>query len=93
MKCCLYAVDGGPKETLRALAPRKDFDWVKSDAPSSFFDWQSYFESEAIDAVAVGTSRSEHGAASESRFRIAAKHAGLPIIAIEDYPGNWAGTV
>lgn len=88
-KGLLLAIDAGPAQTLRPLAD-DNFAFPPQDTiPYSVQQWQSYLADHRIGRVIVGTSRSQQGFACESACRVAAGRAGIPVAAIEDYPGNF----
>ena len=74
------AVDGGAREALDAVA--QAFGATVSHTPPSF-------TSDASALLVVGTSDSEQGRRTEAAARRAARSAGVPIAAIEDFPGNY----
>lgn len=88
-RCCLFAIDGGPRETLSPLARKEGHDWVESEGGVGVCGYLNYFELQSPAALIVGTSRSPHGLKKESEARCAAKSVGLLVVAIEDYPGNY----
>ncbi len=86
----LCAFDAGAHQALKPLARAPGFAWVGDS--SRFCDavnWQAYLKSFNVQGLVVGTSRSEQGAACEAACRIAARSLNLPIVAVEDYPGNY----
>jgi hypothetical protein len=87
----LFAVDAGPAQALSNLALNPDFVWANCDCVTNAGHWRDFFATRgtAAGGIIVGTSRSDHGAFAEAQCRLAAKQMGLPIIAIEDYPGNY----
>jgi len=89
VRCDLFAVDGGAREALAVLAGRPGFEWAKVTASEIGIRWSEHISERRPDAVVVGTSRSEFGARQETEFRQAAKLAGVTVVVIEDYPGNY----
>ncbi len=85
----LYAEDLGPKQTLKALKSEPDFVWLSNDGERTNQSWRAVFEAKNIDVLIVGTSRSARGIEAEAVFRRAANSSGLPLVAVEDYPGNY----
>ncbi len=87
----LFAVDGGPAQALSNLTLNPDFVWADCDCVTNAAHWRDFFAKRGSTArgLIVGTSRSGHGAFAEAQCRLAAKQMGLPIVAIEDYPGNY----
>jgi len=91
MKIFKYACDGGPKQVIASLVGNDEViitglepgDDVCADK------WQSYLTDKKYSGVVVGTSRSDNGRKAESSLRIAATSLGLPVMLIEDYPGNY----
>jgi hypothetical protein len=83
----LFAIDSGPRQTLQALTVDSSFKWINPCFDRSFL--QDDFLFSDINGIVVGTSRSELGLSLESQCRIIAKKLGLPLVAIEDYPGNY----
>lgn len=83
----LFALDAGPRQTLEALASEAGFAWAEQR--DDLTAWRDCMQSVQVRGVVVGTSRSETGAMLEAQCRIAAKEAGLPLAAVEDYPGNY----
>jgi hypothetical protein len=86
----LVAADDGPRETLRPLArhlgaPLTD---VTAAAGTRRF-WSGLLARRRPALVVVGTSNSKRGRRVESAARYAAAAGGVPVAAIEDYPGNY----
>ncbi len=79
MRIGLFASDPGPLQVISALAKNKET--VVCGSLNS--------TSQTFDAIVVGTSDSLRGKNHEHEVRIAAKAIGLPLICIEDYPGNY----
>lgn len=85
----LFAIDRGPLETLAALVGQTGFSWANVEADNDIPGWLNCSRWRRPDAVVVGTSRSEQGISREAKFRQAARQAALPVVVIEDYPGNY----
>lgn len=86
------AVDGGARAALEHVAAcgGSALHDVSSDAAESCGYWSGLLEAAKPAALVVGTSDSERGRRVEARARRAARSAALPIVAIEDFPGNYA---
>lgn len=80
MNILLVAVDAGPRQVLCELA-------------ETFFDLlivnRKVVSLESIDILVVGTSGSVEGRAVEGEMRRMAVQASIPLVVIEDYPGNF----
>ena len=86
----LCAIDAGAHQTLKLLARAPGFAWaVETNLSLAMADWQAYLKSLNTRGLVVGTSRSKQGTASEAACRVAARSLNIPIVAIEDYPGNY----
>lgn len=83
----LFAIDSGPRQTLQSLAEKSSFEWINKDINNSIFPEDFSFTD--INGIVIGTSRSNLGISLEAQCRIKAKKLGLPLVAIEDYPGNY----
>ena len=79
MRIGLFAVDNGTRLIMRTLAKYDGF-VIISVGENNFDD---------LDAVIVGTSGSNIGQDKEANIRCLASHAGVPLVIIEDYPGNY----
>lgn len=91
LNALLVAADDGPRETLRPLVEhcgRTLTDTHPAAAADDGF-WSTLLAERRPALFVVGTSNSARGRAIESAARRAAARAGLPIAAIEDYPGNY----
>ena len=88
----LIAVDHGARAALEPLAARAPFQMVDFDpvtgAQESY--WTALFRSAGARLAVAGTSDSRPGRGIESAARRAAARRSLPMIAIEDYPGNYS---
>lgn len=82
----LYANDSGPRQVLSALISINSFAYQKRIVNLSEIHLAS---KNNVRGVIVGTSRSEEGLANEAEFRLAARTLQKPLVAIEDYPGNY----
>lgn len=85
MRVLLVAIDGGPRQVMAALCCEQGCEFpsredLRDDKISSV---------ETYDAMIVGTSGSEQGRKIEHDFRVTAKKRGVPLVVIEDYPGNY----
>lgn len=91
MKIFKYAHDGGPKQVIASLIGNDEVIFTGLESGNNVFtgEWQNYLTDNKFSGVVVGTSRSIDGRKSESSVRIAATSLGLPVILIEDYPGNY----
>lgn len=85
------AVDGGPRETLGAAAAEYGLDLSEADAGETATEacWADLLESRGANLLVVGTSDSVRGRRIESAARRAACAAGVPVVVIEDFPGNY----
>jgi hypothetical protein len=83
------AADTGPRETLEPIAQCWGMALETSFADSTEF-WITRLEQAGAALVVTGTSDSANGRAIEAAARVAARRAGLPLAAVEDYPGNYA---
>lgn len=88
----LIAVDGGPRETLGALCGHTGgslADVDRAEAENESY-WSDVLAVRGLRLVVVGTSDSTRGRRIEGVARRAARAAGIPVAAIEDFPGNYA---
>lgn len=85
------AADDGPRATLHPLAEHFGSTLVDVYAEAAEDDgyWSTLFAKQQAALMAVGTSNSARGRRIESTARRAAARIGLPVGAIEDYPGNY----
>src|SRR5688572_15112586 len=92
MDLFLLAVDGGPRETLLPLvqAAKRALEDVTGADAADESHWRRIFQSRSADLLVVGTSDSAAGRRVEAAARRAAAAVPLPIVAIEDFPGNYA---
>lgn len=89
LSALFVGVDGGPRETLLAVANESGVraETAFSDAPGF---WTERLSEARAAMVVTGTSETLHGRACEHAALKAAHCAGLPVAAIEDYPGNYS---
>lgn len=81
-------VDAGPCETLEPVAQA----WgaaLESQLTDIAETWVNRIVQAAAALVVTGTSDSRQGRAVEGAARVAARRAGVPLAAVEDYPGNY----
>ena len=85
------AADGGAVGALEPLAPLFDctLDDVRSDEAADIGYWLQRIDATVAELVVVGTSDSTRGRTIEAAARRAAHARGLPLAAIEDFPGNY----
>jgi len=87
----LAAGDDGPRHTLRPLADMPEF--VINDGTDPAWTRQSHWQDLILThqprGLVCGTSDSPAGRAVETAARRAATAAGLPILMVEDFPGNY----
>ena len=91
MNALFVAVDGGAREALAPVAAQCGSalaDCAAHEAESDAY-WTQTIVSERPVLLVVGTSDSARGRIVEGAARTAAKRAGLPVVAIEDFPGNY----
>ncbi len=62
---------------------------LNSDGINSVYHWIHFLKKNNILGLFCGTSQSDKGFQFERNLRIAAFRLGLPIICIEDFPGNY----
>lgn len=86
------AVDGGPKEALHAIARDCGSSLADVQSASVEYDthWTHLIERAPPELLVVGTSDSDRGRRIEAAARRAARAAGINIVAIEDFPGNYS---
>lgn len=87
----LAAGDGGPRQTLDPL--KGIYDVIANDGDdagwASESRWRNQIEARHPRGLVCGTSDSPGGRAIEAGARRAATAAGLPIVVVEDFPGNY----
>lgn len=79
MRIGLFAVDDGPRSVIQKLSKIEGFEDIKNTLLSEH----------KYDGIVIGTSGSKAGVSLESEVRINAKLNNIPLIIIEDYPGNY----
>ncbi len=80
MERIYVAVDAGPQQTMAAIAG-------KSEIFSQECNWQDVLNDKNI--AVIGTSTSLLGRSIEFNARIQATALGVPVVCIEDFPGNY----
>lgn len=80
MRISLVAVDAGPRQVLHALA---------KVIPEAVGVAQKAASLESTEMLIVGTSGSAEGVDIEGRMRCAAVQESIPLVVVEDYPGNY----
>lgn len=85
------AVDDGPRGTLSPLATAcgKPLEDTAPESAARERHWQELLRNRNASILVVGTSDSARGSTVESAARRAAVQAGIPVAAIEDFPGNY----
>lgn len=91
MNVLFVAVDGGAREALAPVAARCASGLADTAKQAAETDacWRQVIVSERPSLLVVGTSDSTRGRLVESAARRAARGAGISIVAIEDFPGNY----
>jgi len=82
------AVDHGARLTLEALASRLGGLWpnIASDGRD---DWAEVLQARGIELLVCGTSDSTQGRSLEADACAAANVLGIPVVTVEDFPGNF----
>lgn len=90
-RIALAAVDDGPRSTLDPVARQLATDLPRFEGGAAEDEpyWMDAFTRAGIRLLVVGTSNSARGRRVESAARRAAARGGVPVAAIEDYPGNY----
>ena len=85
------AVDGGARAAIAPVAQRcgHGLHDISTDAAGTVEFWSSATVTIRPRVVVVGTSDSPRGRRVEGEARRAAHRAGVPVVAIEDFPGNY----
>lgn len=85
------AVDDGPRSTLEPLASHLAVELPRFEAAAAASEryWLDAYAGSGTRLLVVGTSNSARGRRAESAARRAAAQSGVPVAAIEDYPGNY----
>jgi hypothetical protein len=91
LNALFVAADGGPRETLApvAAACASAMADVAADRAETESHWAALIAAGAANLLVAGTSDSGRGRRVESAARRAARSAGLAVVAIEDFPGNY----
>ena len=86
------AADAGPCQTLRAFVNHIDADYYFGSfcLKTNFNKILFLIANRTFDYLICGTSKSVEGLNFENEIRIAASKAGISIICIEDFPGNYS---
>ena len=82
------AVDRGPELALKALAARLPGRWLESRA-GEVDRWLDDLGRSELRLLVCGTSDTDAGRSVESAARRAARKRGIPVVVIEDFPGNY----
>jgi len=87
----LVAADAGPRETLSPLQEPLGTTLANMSSPQAATDahWRGLIRNSGARGVVCGTSDSTAGRAVEACARRAAAAEGVPVAAIEDFPGNY----
>jgi hypothetical protein len=86
----LVAVDHGPRDTLRPLAAHWGAAILGDPAgEESEIDWDRRLREYDARGLVCGTSDTVRGRAIESAARRSAARLAIPVVAVEDYPGNY----
>jgi len=83
------AVDAGPRGTLRPIADHVAATLEPTASSADDAHWRDSIARRRPSLLIVGTSDSAAGRAIEASARRAARAAKLPIVAVEDFPGNY----
>ena len=86
----LLGIDAGPQQTLASLQLEKvaQIEAANSDSQHPEY-WAQLARDCEVDAVVLGTSRSERGSKAEQACLRAACDMRLAVIVVEDMPGNY----
>lgn len=79
MRVGLYAVDAGPRSVFQILERYECFEVIQSEN----------ININNFDSIIIGTSCSKQGKKLESRIRQYVIKSKIPLVIIEDYPGNY----
>jgi hypothetical protein len=90
-KVCLFGFDGGARQTLAPYAAH--FKLSEPDHANGDHDWTEFLEKSKPLLMVSGTSDSHEGILVESGARSAARFLGLPVVSIEDFPGNYTDII
>tara|TARA_B110000967_G_C18871481_1_gene555704 strand:+ start:27 stop:1010 length:984 start_codon:yes stop_codon:yes gene_type:complete len=89
MKILGVAYDKGPKNSLSPFLNDKDFIILLDYRIESIDQSKKIIEKYKPDVILIGTSTSENGIIIEKFFRISAIQMNIPLVCVEDYPGNY----
>ena len=89
MKILGVAYDKGPKNSLSPFLNDKDFTILSDYMVESIDQSKKIIEKYKPDVILIGTSTSENGIIIEKFFRISATQMNIPLVCVEDYPGNY----
>lgn len=84
----LIAFDSGARAAIMPLAVHDGFDPIEIN-PSHEKELNEFLSPGRFRGLVIGTSDSHAGRDAESKVVGVANNAGIPVIAIEDYPGNY----
>jgi hypothetical protein len=82
------AVDQGARLTLETLASRVEGVWL-STASDGSHDWAQTLQARGVELLLCGTSDSTQGRSLEAGACAAATALGIPLVIVEDFPGNF----
>ena len=91
-RALFVAADAGPSQTLTSFVNHVGADhyfFGSSFLSSNFHQILFLIANRIFDYLICGTSKSSEGFNFEAKIRIAASEAGIYIICIEDFPGNY----
>ncbi len=85
------AYDGGPLQVIEAITRVSACGILSlnSDESKSSDYWLSHFRNNNIRGLICSTSQSFEGFQAETAVRLGASKANIPIVCIEDFPGNY----
>lgn len=85
------AYDGGPLQVIEAITRVSACEILSlnSDESKSSDYWLSHFRENNIKGLICSTSQSSEGVKVEAEVRLGASKANIPIVCIEDFPGNY----
>jgi hypothetical protein len=92
MRFVLVACDGGARDALKPVGDALDValeDIASAECADEAY-WRKRFANTVASVLVVGTSDSDQGRRVESAARRSARAAGFPVVAIEDFPGNYS---
>jgi hypothetical protein len=82
------AVDHGARLTLEALASRLGGLWPNIPCDGRD-DWAEVLQARGLELLLSGTSDSQQGRSLEAGACAAANALGIPVVMVEDFPGNF----